>query len=82
MESSGTVPELESSIVSDDEELPTVLTVEVGRAGSLSCVFYFPFFSCLHARVSWQAQLVEPVTLDLRVLSSSPVLGVDITKNK
>ena len=28
----------------------------------------------------WLAQLVELVTLDLRVMSSSPMLGAEITK--
>ena len=31
---------------------------------------------------TWLAQLEEHETLDFRVASSSPVLGVEITKNK
>ena len=30
-------------------------------------------------RGTWLAQLVEHVTLDLRVVSSSPMVGVEIT---
>ena len=33
-------------------------------------------------RGTWLAQLEEPVSLDLRVVRSSPRLGVEITKNK
>lgn len=31
---------------------------------------------------TWLAQLKEHATLDLRVMSSSPMLGVEIIKNK
>ena len=30
-------------------------------------------------RSAWLAQSVEPATLDLRVVSSNPVLGIEIT---
>ena len=33
-------------------------------------------------RGTWLAQSVEPETLDLRVMSSSPALGIKITEKK
>ena len=33
-----------------------------------------------NARGTWLAQLVEHVTFDLRVVGSSPMLGVEITE--
>ena len=52
------------------------------RQLSVTINFIDMFVNCLkyfNHRGAWLAQLVECVTLDLRVVSSSPMLGVEIT---
>ena len=60
--------------------------------GGISEFAFIPFFLLLQPYsfnnkgnsgvAGWLAQLVEHVTLDLGVMCSSPVLDVEITKNK
>ena len=54
-----------------------------GETGSLlskeSQAFLGPLFEELFYRGTWLAQLIEHVTLGLRVLSLSPMLGIEIS---
>lgn len=50
---------------------------------SLALFLSFPFKIVYGGKGgAWQAQLVQQVTLDLGVFSSSPILGVEPTLNK